>query len=160
MFVFTSFIILLLVQSFFCIPLSFSIFIDELLVINTGMSAAGGRENDRLWNIFRMVTSVLLSFMQSCLPPTIMTPQVSLTRWTHKGILYMCSLHPKDESHRNFILHRPLIYKTAVCYVSRNGNFVERHKQNWFGGCDYAKLCSLGAHKHNKKYIYIKKATN
>lgn len=47
-FVFTSFIILLLVQSFFCIPLSFSIFIDELLVINTGMSAARGRENDRL----------------------------------------------------------------------------------------------------------------
>lgn len=117
-FVFTSFIILMLVQSFFCIALSFSIFIDELLVINTGMSAAGGRENDRLWNIFRMVTSVLLSFMQSCLPPTIMTPQVSLTRWTHKGI-HVFPPSKRWETLRLYITQTTHIQDSGLLYQSQ-----------------------------------------
>lgn len=115
-FVFTSFIILMLVQSFFCIALSFSIFIDELLVINTGMSAAGGRENDRLWNIFRMVTSVLLSFMQSCLP--LLWHPRSLWHAEHTKA-YMFPPSKRWETLRLYITQTTHIQDSSLLYQSQ-----------------------------------------
>lgn len=84
--------------------LSFNIFIDELLVINTGTSATGGRENERLWNFFLYVKISSVEFYAGVSSSKYDTPSLS-------GMLYII----------NFILQKPLIYKTAVCWITCNG---------------------------------------